>query len=53
MYEHSVETKPCDWDYEHDNVAGQPQLAGTEAALRKMLIAGWRAALPLDEAKSL
>ena len=26
MYQHSVESKPCDWGYEHENVAGQPIL---------------------------
>ena len=46
MYNHSVDTLPCDWNYEHVNVAGQQRLAATEARLRKMLIAGWRSALP-------
>ena len=46
LYKHSVETKPCDWSYEHENLAGQPAYAHTEAALREGLIAGWRAALP-------
>ena len=46
LYAHSVQTKPCDWDYEHDNLAGQAAYAEIEASLRERLIAGWRAALP-------
>lgn len=46
LYKHNTGTiLPCDWNYEHTNVANNPEFASIRSQLSKRLRAGWRAML--------
>jgi arylsulfatase A-like enzyme len=51
LYQHAMGApKGCDWSYEHTNLANKPAYADTRAALSTRLRAGWRHALPSQDA---